>query len=75
MQKHGHFLKEYSSLQNKFLIFFFFFAVLGLHCFARTFSWCGDQGLLSSGSAQPFHYGSLSCRAQAVGIYASVVAA
>ena len=48
MQKHGHFLKEYSSLQHNFLILYFFFAVLGLHCVARAFSWCGEQGLLFS---------------------------
>ena len=74
MRKHGHFLKEYSSLQHNFLILYFFFAVLSLHCVARAFSWCGEQGLLFSGSAQPFLRGGLSYGAQARGINASVAA-
>ena len=28
------------------VIFFFFLAALGLHCCARAFSGCGEQGLL-----------------------------
>ena len=46
----------------------FFLAVLGLHCFARTFSSYGNWGLLSSDGAWASHSNSFSfCRAQALG--------
>ena len=40
--------------------FFFFLTVLGLHCFARAFFSCSQQGLLSSCGAQASHCSSFS---------------
>ena len=59
----------------RFLSCFFFFlkkylflAVLGLHCGARGFSSCGEQGLLSSAGGQASHCGGSShCGAWALG--------
>ena len=35
-----------SPLQTFHSVFFFFLAVLGLHCWARAFSDCGEWGLV-----------------------------
>ena len=49
-------------------------ALLGLHCYERTFSSCTEQGLLSSCGARAFHHGGFfCCRAQALGTQASAV--
>ena len=51
-------------------------AVLALHCCRKGCSNCGRQGLLSSCGVQASHCGSFSCcRAQALGVWASVVVA
>ena len=62
---------------NFFLfIHFFILAVLSLHCFVLTFFSCSKQGLRFSCGAQASHRsGFCRCRAQAVGIPASVVGA
>jgi len=66
------------------LTFFFFlillsylcFAVLGLCCYGRTFSSCGEQGPLVSCGAWASHCrGYFCCRAQALSTWASAVVA
>ena len=40
-------MRQASFFFNKFILFIYLFlAALGLHCCARTFSSCGEQGLL-----------------------------
>ena len=57
-----------------FLINFFiclFLAALGLHCCARAFSSCGEQGLLFIVVCGPLiAVASLCCGAQALGVQA-----
>ena len=55
--------------------FFFILAVLGLHGCARAFSSCSKQELISSCGAWASHCGGFFCGAQALGWWASVVAA
>ena len=58
------------------LDFFFFFAVLGLHCCTQAFSGCGERGLLFCCSPWASHCIEFSCcGARALGTWASVVAA
>ena len=52
-----------------------FLAALGLRYCVRAFSSCGEWGLPSSCGARASQFGRISCRAQAVGTQASVVAA
>ena len=40
-------LCQHASVVKFFFNFYLFLAVLGLHCCARAFSSCGEQGLLS----------------------------
>ena len=54
---------------------FYFLAVLGLLCCMQAFSSCGKQGLLSSRDAQTSNCGGFCYGAQALGAWASVVAA
>ena len=62
--------------QHSSLPFFFFLIVLGLCCCMRTFSSCGEQGLLSGCYLWASHCSDVSCcRAQALGAWASGVAA
>ena len=59
-----------------FKCLFNFLAALGLRCCVRAFSSCGEQGLLSVAVRGLFiAVASLSCRAQALGVQASVVVA
>ena len=37
---------EYAINQDFYLLFFVFLAALGLHCYVRAFSSCGERGLL-----------------------------
>ena len=61
-----------SSIFNLFL----FLALLGLHCCMWAFSSFHKSGLLSSCDAWASHWGGFSCcRAQALGAWASVIAA
>ena len=65
----------YHADQIFFNLFYLFLAALGLRCCAQAFSSCGERGLLRCG-AWASHCGGLSCcRAQALGVQASVVAA
>ena len=58
------------------LLTYIFLAALGRRCCRGLFSGCGEWGLLSSCGAQASHCGGFSCcTAQAVGTWASVVAA
>ena len=48
--------------------------MLGLYCCVQAFSSCGEWGLLSGCDAQASHCGGFSsCRAQALGTWASVL--
>ena len=76
-----HIFKIYLLLllqeQNSFFKFIYLFLVsLGLHCCARAFSNCSEQGLLSSYSVQASHCSGFSCcSAWAPGSQASVAVA
>ena len=51
------------------IFYFYFFAMLGLHCCAWTFSCCGKSGLLLSWGAQASACDDFSCcEAQALGL-------
>ena len=70
-----YFLNIYTFFhRNHFLrsIYFFDLAALGLHCCTRTFSSCGQRRLLSSCSAWASSAVASPCRAQALGMRASV---
>ena len=62
-------LKESLSLNTVFVVVVVVVVVApDLHCCARAFSSCGEQGLLSSWGAQASHCGGFSCcRAWALG--------
>ena len=52
-------IMSYTSIYK--LLFFFFFAVLGLGCCTWTFSSCGEQGLLSSCDKWASHCSGFFC--------------
>ena len=70
--------QEQSSCARTVCLFFIyiFFAALGLHCRMQTFSSRGEPGLLSSCGVLASHCGGFCCcKAQALGVWASVVVA
>ena len=70
--------QEQSSCARTMCLFFIyiFFAALGLHCCMQTFSSRGEPGLLSSYGVWASHCGGFyCCKAQALGVWASVVVA
>ena len=58
----------------KKLFVYIFLAALDLHCFAWVFSSCGEQGCPSLFAQASPCSGFSCCRAQALGVLASVVA-
>ena len=55
---------------------YLFLAALGLHCYARAFSSCGQRGATPHCGVRASHCGGFSCcGAQALGTWASVVVA
>ena len=57
------------------LFIYLFLTVLGLHCCARAFSSCGEQGLLFIAVRGLLTAVASRCRARALGARASVVVA
>ena len=57
-------------------LFYLFLAASGLHCYARAFSSCDEQGTTFRCGARASHCGGFSrCGSQALGTQASVVVA
>ena len=70
--KHPHFILFFLALFS----FFFFLAGLGLHCYAWAFLSLWSAGATLRCGAQASQCGGFSCcRARALGVWASVVAA
>ena len=59
----------------KIYLIYLFLAVLGLHCCVWAFSSCGGGATLGYGCTGFLLQWLLCCRAQALGVWASVVAA
>ena len=68
-------VREFYFYIFKFLFIFLFLAALGLCCCPRAFSSCGAGAPLCCGARASHCSGFSCCRAQALGMQASVVAA